>query len=68
MCDTRSPARFPTTLWSRVIRAGDPTDREGQAALERYARTTGIRSMPLSDERRSTRMKRRTSFKDFSPT
>ena len=32
--ETRSPARFPTTLWSRVIRAGDPTDREGLAALE----------------------------------
>ena len=34
MLETQSPARFPTTLWSRVIRAGDPTDQEGQAALE----------------------------------
>ena len=32
--ETQSPARFPTTLWSRVIRAGDPSDQEGQVALE----------------------------------
>ncbi len=38
MSETRSPARFPTTLWSRVIRAGDPTDREGRAALERLCK------------------------------
>jgi RNA polymerase sigma factor (sigma-70 family) len=31
-------ARFPTTHWSRVLRAGDPTDREGRDALERLCR------------------------------
>jgi RNA polymerase sigma-70 factor (ECF subfamily) len=29
-----APDRFPTTHWSRVVRASDPTDREGQRALE----------------------------------
>ena len=27
-------ARFPTTQWSRVIRAGDPADHDGRVALE----------------------------------
>ena len=31
-------AGFPTTHWSRVLRAGDPTDREGREALERLCR------------------------------
>jgi DNA-directed RNA polymerase specialized sigma24 family protein len=34
MSDYRPTARFPTTHWSRVLRAGDPTDREGCDALE----------------------------------
>jgi DNA-directed RNA polymerase specialized sigma24 family protein len=32
------PARFPTTRWSRVIRAGDPADPGGRAALEELCR------------------------------
>ena len=31
-------ARFPTTRWSRVIRAGDPADPGGRAALEELCR------------------------------
>ena len=31
-------ARFPTTRWSRVIRAGDPADPRGRAALEELCR------------------------------
>lgn len=38
MSDYPSAAGFPTTHWSRVLRAGDPTDREGRDALERLCR------------------------------
>jgi RNA polymerase sigma factor (sigma-70 family) len=38
MSDFRSAARFPTTHWSRVLRAGDPIDREGRDALEQLCR------------------------------
>ena len=31
-------ARFPTTRWSRVIRAGDPADPGARAALEELCR------------------------------
>jgi RNA polymerase sigma-70 factor (ECF subfamily) len=34
----QSAAGFPTTHWSRVLRASDPTDREGRDALERLCR------------------------------
>ena len=33
-----SAAGFPTTHWSRVLLAGDPTDREGREALESLCR------------------------------
>jgi RNA polymerase sigma factor (sigma-70 family) len=36
--DDPKAQRFPTTHWSRVIRAGDPTDREGREALEQLCR------------------------------
>ena len=32
------PASFPTTHWSCVLRAGDPTDPQGRNALERLCR------------------------------
>jgi hypothetical protein len=35
MSEYQSAAGFPTTHWSRVLRAADPTDREGRDALER---------------------------------
>jgi RNA polymerase sigma factor (sigma-70 family) len=38
MSEYLSAAGFPTTHWSRVIRAGNPTDREGQDALEGLCR------------------------------
>lgn len=38
MSDDLPLAEFPTTHWSRVVRAGDPTDREGRDALERLCR------------------------------
>ena len=38
MSDYLSAAGFPTTHWSRVLRAADPTDREGRDALERLCR------------------------------
>ena len=38
MSEYPSAAGFPTTHWSRVLRAGDPTDREGRDALERLCR------------------------------
>lgn len=38
MSDDLPLAGFPTTHWSRVLRAGDPTDREGRDALERLCR------------------------------
>ena len=38
MSDFPRAQRFPTTHWSRVLRAGDPTDREGRDALERLCR------------------------------
>jgi DNA-directed RNA polymerase specialized sigma24 family protein len=38
MSEYLSAAGFPTTHWSRVLRAGDPTDREGRDALERLCR------------------------------
>lgn len=34
MLGTRSSDRFPTTQWSRVIRAGHPIDHDGRVALE----------------------------------
>jgi DNA-directed RNA polymerase specialized sigma24 family protein len=34
MAESFSAARFPTTCWSRVARAGDPADPEARAALE----------------------------------
>jgi RNA polymerase sigma factor (sigma-70 family) len=38
MSENRSAARFPTTQWSRVLRAGDASDREGRDALEQLCR------------------------------
>ena len=38
MSEFPSAAGFPTTHWSRVLRAGNPTDREGRDALERLCR------------------------------
>ena len=39
MSEYQSAAGFPTTHWSRVLRAAaDPTDREGRDALERLCR------------------------------
>ena len=38
MSDHQPAARFPTTQWSRVLSAGDPTDRAGRDALERLCR------------------------------
>ena len=38
MSQYQSAAGFPTTHWSRVLRAADPTDREGRDALERLCR------------------------------
>lgn len=38
MSEYRSAAGFPTIHWSRVLRAADPTDREGRAALEGLCR------------------------------
>jgi RNA polymerase sigma factor (sigma-70 family) len=38
MSNNRSTAKFPTTQWSRVLRAGDPSDREGRDALEQLCR------------------------------
>jgi RNA polymerase sigma-70 factor (ECF subfamily) len=35
MIEDLPAAGFPTTHWSRVLRAGDPTDRESRNALER---------------------------------
>ena len=32
------PAGFPTTHWSRVLRAGDPNDRQSRDALEELCR------------------------------
>ena len=42
-----SPARFPTTHWSRIARAGDPDDPDARAAMAAVLRRrTGIRSTP----------------------
>jgi RNA polymerase sigma factor (sigma-70 family) len=38
MSEYLSAAGFPTTHWSRVLLAGNPTDREGRDALERLCR------------------------------
>ena len=38
MSENRSAAGFPTTQWSRVLRAGDARDREGRDALEQLCR------------------------------
>jgi hypothetical protein len=38
MSQYQTAAGFPTTHWSRVLRAADPTDREGRDALERLCR------------------------------
>lgn len=38
MSEKPSAARFPTTQWSRVLRAGDASDREGRDALEQLCR------------------------------
>ncbi len=38
MSEYLSAAGFPTTHWSRVLRAADPTDREGRNALEQLCR------------------------------
>src|SRR3954471_785792 len=38
MPEPSSAARFPTTCWSRVARAGDPADPEARAALEGLCR------------------------------
>ena len=38
MSQNPSAARFPTTQWSRVLRAGDASDREGRDALEQLCR------------------------------
>ncbi len=38
MAEYPSAAGLPTTHWSRVLRASDPTDREGRDALERLCR------------------------------
>jgi RNA polymerase sigma-70 factor (ECF subfamily) len=38
MSEYPSAAGFPTTHWSRVLRAGDANDREGRDALERLCR------------------------------
>jgi DNA-directed RNA polymerase specialized sigma24 family protein len=38
MSEPLSAARFPTTWWSRVARAGDPADPEARAALEGLCR------------------------------
>ena len=41
-----SPARFPTTHWSRVARAGDPDARGAARRWPSSAAPTGIRSTP----------------------
>jgi RNA polymerase sigma-70 factor (ECF subfamily) len=38
MPESHAAARFPTTCWSRVARAGDPADPEARAALEGLCR------------------------------
>src|SRR5258708_346054 len=38
MSEDLPAAGFPTTHWSRVLRAGDPKDRDGRDALERLCR------------------------------
>jgi RNA polymerase sigma-70 factor (ECF subfamily) len=38
MPEPSSAAHFPTTNWSRVVRAGDPADPEARAALEGLCR------------------------------
>ncbi|MBS0260593.1 MAG: sigma-70 family RNA polymerase sigma factor [Planctomycetes bacterium] len=38
MSEHSPPAGFPTTHWSRVVRAGDPTDQSGRDALEQLCR------------------------------
>src|SRR4051794_14457162 len=38
MAESHSTARFPTTCWSHVTRAGDPDDPEAVAALEELGR------------------------------
>ena len=34
MSEQSQGSRFPTTVWSRVLQAGDPTDRAGRDALD----------------------------------
>jgi RNA polymerase sigma factor (sigma-70 family) len=38
MSENQSAARFPTTQWSRIARAGRPADPEARAALEELCR------------------------------
>ena len=42
-------ARFPTTRWSRVVRAGDPADPALGPHSKTFAATTGSRSTPSPD-------------------
>ena len=46
MSQPHSAARFPTTHWSRIARAGGAADDEARAWLECSAAITGSRSMP----------------------
>ena len=61
-------ARFPTTRWSRVIRAGDPADPGAITASRNSAATTGSLFMPSSDAKVSRQTRPRTSSRDSSPT
>ncbi len=38
MFESAASDRFPTTCWSRIAHAGDPSDPEAAAALERLCR------------------------------
>jgi hypothetical protein len=38
MTETPYSGRFPTTCWSRIVHAGDPSDPEAREALEALCR------------------------------
>ena len=61
-------ARFPTSRWSRVIRAGDPDDPGARQRSRICAAITGSLSTPLSDAMAFRQTRPRTSSKDYSPT
>ena len=48
MSESNSFAPFPSTIWSQVVKAGNPDSPEARAASCRFrsARHTGLRSMP----------------------